>query len=80
MLWLGHKEFKDQNDKRIKKGQAPLANYDDIIHQAHFNMNENSDIANELTGALITACNKICSNKRAGVNTLHKVFEKKGMN
>lgn len=80
MLWLGHKEFAIQNEKRIKKGQAPLANYDEIIHHAHFNMNENSDIANELTGALIKACNKVCSSKRAGVNTLHQVFEKKGMN
>ena len=80
MLWLGHKEFAAQNEKRVKKGQDPLANYDEIVHQAHFNMTENSDIANELTGALIKACNKVCRSKRAGVNTLHQVFEKKGMN
>lgn len=80
MLWLGHKEFSKQNEKRLKKGQKPLANYDTIIHEAHFDMTENSDIAHELTGALIKACKRVCNGKRAGVNTLHGVFEAKGMN
>ena len=80
LLWKGKTEFEKANAQRAKKNQPPLANYDEIVHNAHFEMNEDSDIQHGLTGALIKACNKSCNGKRAGVNTLNAVFESKGMN
>lgn len=80
LLWKGKMEFDKLNEARAKKGQPPIANYDEIIHHSHFALNENSDIANDLTKALITTCKEKCNGVRAGVNTLHNVFEAKGMN
>ena len=80
LLWKGKMEFDKANEKLIKKSQSPIANYDEIIFNAHFGLNENSDIANDLTGALIDSCKEKCHGVRAGVNTLHNVFEQKGFN
>lgn len=80
LLWAGHERFNLENEKRIKKGQLPIANFDEIVHNAHFEMTEDVEIANGLTSALIKACNDICIGKRAGINTLNQVFEKKGFN
>lgn len=80
LLWKGKTEFEKQNANRLKKGQPALANYDEIVHHAHFEMNEDSDIAKGLAGALIKACSDKCNGKRAGINTLNSVFEQKGMN
>ena len=80
LLWLGKKKFEEQNEVRQKKGQDPLVNYDNLVFQAHFGLNENSDIANGLTKALIDACDRNCSSKRSGINTLNQTFEDKGLN
>jgi hypothetical protein len=80
LLWLGRKEFEKQNAARAAKGQGPLANYDEIIFQTHYHLDENSDIANDLNQGLINACKEKCSSVRAGVNTFNNVFEKKGFN
>jgi hypothetical protein len=80
LLWLGKTEFDKQNKKRIKMGQPTISNYDELVHKAHYDLNENSDIANGLTSALVKACASICQGKRAGVNTLNAVFEQKGLN
>ena len=80
LLWKGKMEFDEANEKRAKKGQAPLVNYDDLIYQTHFHLDENSDIANDLTGALIKSCEEKCASLRSGVNTLHQTFEAKGLN
>lgn len=80
LLWLGRKEFEKMNEKRAIKGQGPVANYDEIIFQTHYHLDENSDIANGLNSGLINACKEKCTNIRAGVNTLNFVFEKKGFN
>jgi hypothetical protein len=80
LLWLGKEDFDKQNQERAKKGQGPLANYDDLVFEAHHNLNEFSEIATDLTRALIDACKEKCSSLRPGVNTLNEVFEKKGMN
>ena len=80
LLWLGKENFDKQNADRAKKGQPALANYDEIVHTAHFEMNENSDIMNGLNGALLKACETKCNGKRAGLNTLHETFQKKGFN
>ena len=80
LLWKGKTEFDKANAQRAKKNQPPLANYDEIVHNAHFDMNEDSDIQHGLTGALLKSCSKTCNGKRAGVNTLNAVFESKGMN
>jgi hypothetical protein len=73
-------EFDKANEKRTKKGQAPLANYDDLVFQTHLALDENSDIANDLTNALINSCKEKCTSLRAGVNTLQNAFEAKGLN
>lgn len=80
LLWLGRMEFEKLNAKRAVKGQAPVANYDELIFQTHYHLDENSDIANGLNGALINACKEKCTNLRAGVTTFNMVFEKKGFN
>ena len=73
-------EFDKANEKRAKKDQEALANYDDLVFQTHFVLFENSDIANDLTNALIESCKEKCNGVRAGVNTLNNAFEAKGLN
>jgi hypothetical protein len=80
LLWSGKVAFDKANEQRIKKGQRPLVDYDDLVFTAHKDLNENSDIANDLNGALVKACKEKCSDIRPGVNTLNFVFEKKGFN
>jgi hypothetical protein len=80
ILWLARKKFEEQNEKRQKKGQDPLVNYDQLVFDAHLNLDETSDIANGLTRALIQSCEKNCASKRSGINTLNLTFEDKGLN
>lgn len=80
LLWLGKKEFHKANEQRVKKGQAPLVNYDDLVFTAHKDLSEYSDIMNDLNSALVNACKQKCESVRAGVNTLNYVFERKGFN
>ena len=80
LLWMGYEDFKLENANRAKKNQPPLANFDEIVHNAHFDLTEDADIANDLTSALLKACESNCDGKRAGINTLNRVFEKKGFN
>jgi hypothetical protein len=80
LLWKGKMEFDEANEKRAKKGQDIIVNYDELVHQTHFLLNENSDIANDLTKALVETCKERCLGVRPGVNTLQNVFEAKGLN
>lgn len=80
LLWAGKEAFDKANADRIKKGQEPLVNYDDLVFDAHFDLDEESDIMHDLNGALINACKRVCRSLRPGVNTLNYVFEKKGFN
>jgi hypothetical protein len=80
LLWLGKLEFDQLNEKRIKKGQTQIVDYDQLIYNAHLKLTEYSDIMNDLTGSLLDACQNLCASKRAGLDTLHYVFEKKGFN
>jgi hypothetical protein len=80
VLWLGKKEFDKANEIRVKKGQPKLVDYDDMVFAAHKELNEFSDIATGMNGALINACKVKCDNVRAGVNTLNYVYERKGFN
>lgn len=80
LLWSGKAAFDKANQVRLKKGQAPLVDYDDLVFTAHKDLNEYSDIAIGLNGALINACKIKCTDVRPGVNTLNFVFEKKGFN
>lgn len=80
LLYLGKNDFDKLNAERAKRSQGPIANYDQVIFEAHKNLNENSEIATDLTKALINACKVKCQSLRAGVNTLNGVFEKKGLN
>ena len=80
LLWKGKTEFDIINNKRIQKGQPTIADYDQLVFKAHFELDETSDIANGLTKALVNSCKENCQSIRAGVNTLQYVFEKKGLN
>lgn len=80
LLWLGREKFEELNVKRAAKGQEPIANYDELIHDGHFHLTEDSNIATDLTKAIINACKSKCKNVRAGVSILHQTFEQKGMN
>lgn len=80
LLWAGRTQFEKVNEKRSKNGQAIVVNYDDLVYRTHFHLNENSDISNDLTKALINSCKENCSDLRAGVNSLNIAFEKKGLN
>lgn len=80
LLWAGKEEFDKVNAARVKKGQAPLVNYDDLVFTAHKELDEYSDIMHDLNGALVNACREKCNGLRPGVNTLNYVFEKKGFN
>jgi hypothetical protein len=65
---------------RVKKGQEKIADFDQLVFNSHFHLDETSDIANGLTKALIESCRESCQSIRAGINTLQFVFEKKGLN
>jgi hypothetical protein len=80
LLWQGRTEFQKLNDKRVSKGQEVIANYDELIFQAHNHLSEESDIANDLNQALLNACKEKCKSTRTGLNTFHRLFEKKGFN
>lgn len=80
LLWQGRLAFEKFNQERARKNQTPIANYDDLVFQAHYHLDENSDIANHLTSALINACKEKCEALRPGINLLNGVFERKGLN
>lgn len=80
LLWKGKNEFDVINENRLKKGQPIIADYDQLVFHAHFELDETSDIANGLTKALVNSCKEICQSVRPGVNTLQYVFEEKGLN
>jgi hypothetical protein len=80
LLFKAKQEFEVINLERIKKKQSPIADFDQLVFNSHFDLDETSDIANGLTKALVKACKEKCESVRAGVNTLNKVFEDKGMN
>lgn len=80
LLWRGRMEFEKFNKKRASLGHGDLINYNQMVFDAHFNLNENSTILKDLTSALIEACKRKCENTRAGIDVLHNVFEMKGMN
>jgi hypothetical protein len=80
LLWAGKEEFEKVNKVRTSKGQDPVVNYDDLVFTAHNELNEFSDIAHGLNGALVNACKEKCNGLRPGVNTLNYVFENKGFN
>jgi hypothetical protein len=80
LLWLGRREFEKVNAERVSRGQLPVADYDQLIFETHRNLDENSDIMNDLNRALINACKEKCNNVRAGINTFNSVFEQKGFN
>ncbi len=80
LLWLGRNKFNELNQKRLDRNLSIMVDYDQLIYAAHFKINEEANIAKDLTKALIETCNEICNSKRAGLNTLHQTFEEKGMN
>jgi hypothetical protein len=80
LLWKGREEFEKLNNKNHQKGQLPVADYDQLIYRAHFDLNEHSDIAQDLTRALLSACREVCRSRSSGQHTLHYVFEQKGLN
>jgi hypothetical protein len=80
LLWKGKKEFDLINAKRLSKKQNIIADYDQLVFNAHFELDETSDILNGLTKALVSSCKQNCDSVRAGVNTLQYVFEQKGLN
>lgn len=80
LLYKGKVEFDNLNAKQVKKKQAMIVDYDQLVFNAHFELDETSDIAVGLTKALVNSCKETCTSVRAGVNTLQSVFEKKGLN
>lgn len=80
LLVKGKMDFEEANANRIKKGQPIIVDYDQLVFNAHFLLDETSNIENGLTKALVETCKEMCSSVRAGVNTLQYTFEKKGMN
>lgn len=80
LLWRGKRDFDIINANRAKKGQPIIADFDQLVFRAHFELNESSDISSGLTKALVNSCKDICQSARAGINTLEFGFEKKGLN
>jgi|GEM_PF-437178 len=80
LLWKGKTEFERINRERWKKGQQAVGNYDNLVFDAHFLLNESSNISTDLAKSLINVCHKKCLGSRMGIDTLHNVFEKKGLN
>ena len=79
LLWKGKENFEKANAKRVGKGRDILADYDKLVYQAHFHLDEESDIIRDLTSALLGACNRVCSRKRYGHDILYRTFEQKGI-
>lgn len=80
LLWKGRKEFQIINEERIKKHQPIVADYDQLVFNAHFELDETSNIETGLTRSLVDSCKENCQSVRAGVNTLQYIFEAKGLN
>lgn len=80
LLWNARLNFSFANEERVRKGQREMVDFDQLVFQAHFNLNEESDIMNDLTSSLLEACSVECSSKRKGMDILHKSFEGKGLN
>lgn len=80
LLWLARMEFEKLDVTRAKRGQESIVNYDALIYKAHYDLTENSDIANDLNNSLVKACKELCTGLRPGINTLNNVFERKGFN
>jgi hypothetical protein len=79
LLWSGKMKFDEMNKKRSERGQDLLVDYDQLIFNTHFKIEEHADISSDLTRALVDTCEEMCTNKRAGINTLNQVFEQKGL-
>jgi len=80
LLWKAKTAFDEENTKRQKSGHKPLADFDQLLFSAHYDLDENSNIATGLNGALLKACHESCTSVLPGTNLLHQVFEKKGFN
>lgn len=80
LLWNGRMEFEKINQKQIDAGKSKFIDYDQLVFNTHFSLNEFSNIATDLTRALLDTCVKDCPSKMIGVSALHSVFEKKGLN
>jgi hypothetical protein len=80
LLWNARKNFEIENKRRAKKNKEVLADFDKLLFQAHFELQENSNIIRDLTRALLNSCYKNCSSKRLGQDVLYRSFEEKGLN
>lgn len=80
LMWYGRLQFNKINEQRKSEGREENINYDQMIYSAHFKLAEFSNIATDLTGALLDTCKKECKDSRMGLNALHLVFEQKGLN
>jgi hypothetical protein len=80
LLWQGRESFEKYNALRKAKGKDDLVNYDQLVFDTHKHLNEFSDIATGLNGALIESCKNLCENPRAGINLLNQLFERRGFN
>lgn len=80
LMWYGKKAFNLINETRAKQGLPENINYDQLIYSAHFKLAEYSNIATDLTKALLDTCKNECKDSRMGLNALHLVFEQKGLN
>ena len=80
VLWKTRMNFDIENEKRVKKGQKELVDFDQLVFKAHFRLTEESDIMNDLTESLLFGCHQVCDSKRYGFNVLHRSFEEKGFN
>ncbi len=80
VLWQGREAFEKYNKSRQERGQENNVDYEQLVFHAHQKLDENSDIANHLTRALLESCRDNCENPRTGMNLLNQVFEKKGFN
>ncbi|MBD66485.1 MAG: hypothetical protein CME62_14835 [Halobacteriovoraceae bacterium] len=80
LLWKAKANFEEANQKRIKRGLNEVVNFDQLVFKTHLQLDEESDIMNDLTRALLNSCRESCSNRRYGMDILHKTYEQKGLN
>jgi hypothetical protein len=80
LLWKARTNFDTANEKRQEKDQPNLVDFDQLVYQSHFRLDEESDIMHNLTEALLKTCNSVCDSKRYGRDVLHRSFEQKGLN
>ena len=79
VIWRVRAKLEKLNLVRLEQGRSPVVNVDQMVFHAREYLNEGSQIY-DLANALVRSCQKLCSNRRAGLGAIRSALEEKGFN